>query len=114
MSKDSGVNPYSTGEVYTDTGTGAYEGPPAEVTYGAEHDPEPTGAHPGPPVSVTVESPPEHLSKPTGAVPGPPASVTYTQHPAVAPEDKPVEAKTVRSADVEDKAVKTADRKGGR
>jgi len=91
------MNPYAAGEVYTDTGTGAYAGPPESVTYGAEHDPNPTGAVDGPPVSVTVESPPEHLSKPTGAVEGPPSEVTTVQHPG---------KKAVKAAQVEDKALK--------
>lgn len=102
MANESALSPYTAGQVYTDTGTGAVPGPPAEVTYGAEHDPKPTGAHPGPPEVVTVESPPEHLSKPTGAFPGPPAEVEYVQHPA-----RP-KAKAVKGSDVEDKAVKAA------
>jgi len=101
---ESGLNPYGVSP-YTDTGTGAYEGPPAEVTYGTEHDPNPTGAHPGPPLEVTVESPPEHLSEPTGAHDGPSASVTYTQHPAEPEQPKATKAKAVKADEVEDKAV---------
>jgi len=95
---NSGLSPY------TDSGTGAYPGPPAEVTYGTEHDPEPTGLVDGPPVSVTVQSAPEHLSEPTGIQPGPPASVTYGQPLGESPEGA-VEAKAVKAGEVEDKAV---------
>lgn len=97
MSNVSGLSPYM------DSGTGLYEGPPAEVTYGAENDPEPTGAVEGPPVSVTVESPPDHLAGPTGASPNPPAVVEMVQHPGRRG------SKAVKAADVEDKAVKPAE-----
>lgn len=100
----SGLSPY------IDTGTGAYEGPPAEVTYGAEHDPEPTGLVDGPQKEVTVESPPDHLAGPTGADPGPPPSVEYSQHPAPAPKA----AKAVKSDEVEDKAVRSSSTKSTR
>lgn len=96
---NSGLSPY------IDTGTGAYAGPPPEVTYGVEHDPEPTGAHPGPAESVTVESPPEHLSEPAGAHDGPPASVTYTQHPAQDAEPEATQAKAITADEVEDKSI---------
>jgi len=111
VGKETGVNPYAVGEVYTDHGTGAYPNPPAEVVYGTEHDPEPTGLVEGPPAEVTTESPPEHLSDPTGAHPNPPSSVTYSQHPAPEPQTK---AKAVKASEVEDKAVKpSTKRKGG-
>ncbi len=96
----SGLSPY------TDTGTGAYAGPPSEVTYSQEHDTEPTGAVEGPPKEVTVESPPEHLSKPTGAADGPPASVTYSQDQSKAMAD----TKQVSASEVEDKAVSRPER----
>lgn len=102
MSNESGLSPYAAGS-FTDTGTGAVDGPPA---------------------SVTVESPPEHLSEPTGAFPNPPPSVTTYAWPGVdpatepsaptkedavtptAPEPKP-EAKAITEAD--NKAVTAAD-----
>ena len=104
MSEDKGLNPYGAGSPYTDSGTGAYEGPPSEVTYGAEHDPNPTGLVDGPPESVTIESPPEHLSEPSGAQSGPPASVTYGQ-PLGETEEEGATTKAVKTGDVEDKAV---------
>lgn len=91
----SGLSPY------VDTGTGAYEPPPAEVIYGTELDTEPTGAVDGPPAEVTTEAQPEYPSKPTGAGKPPPVSVTYDQDQSKAR----AEAKQVRAADVEDKAV---------
>jgi len=103
---ESGLNPGAVGGAYTDTGTGAYPGPPTEVVYGTEHDPNPTGLVEGPPASVTVESPPEHLSKPTGASPGPPASVTTRQHPAKKPAEVGPETKQITAGEVEDKSIK--------
>lgn len=99
---------------YIDKGTGAYPGPPAEVVYGSEHNPEPTGLVPGPPKEVTVESPPDHLAGPTGAYPTP-GEVTFTAHPVEPAKAEPeTKAKAVKTADVEDKAVKpaTTKRKG--
>lgn len=61
-----------------------------------------TGAHPGPPASVTVESPPDHLSGPTGASPNPPESVTYYADD----DERPVKAKAITAAEVEDKAIR--------
>ena len=86
----SGLSPW--GDPYTDTGTGAFDGPPAEVTHTADASNEPTGAVDGPPASVTTESPPEHLAKPTGTHPGPPASVTAYQWPASSPDEAVQEA----------------------
>ena len=103
MSNTSGLSPW--GSPIIDTGTGAYEGPPETVTYGAEHDPKPTGLGDGPPESVTVESPPEHLSEPTNAHPGPPESVSAYGWPATAPKPARQRAKAVSAAEVEDKAI---------
>jgi hypothetical protein len=95
---------------YTDTGTGAYPNPPAEVTYGSAVSADPTGLVEGPPAEVTVESPVG--GDPTGAAPNPPAEQTTYEWPATAPQDTPEDADTKAvTADepgVENKAV-TAD-----
>lgn len=102
MGANSGLNPYDTGEnPNVDTGTGAF---------------------PGPPIEVTVESPPDHLSGPTGAHPGPPDSVTTYEWPGGAGEvqkvgatvpvtqemidDEVANRKAVHRPQVEDKAVR--------
>ena len=92
MPNSSGVSPYDAGAnpvPYTDTGTGAYDGPPTEVT---------------------IESL-EHEEGPTGAVPGPPKSVTTRSFPAKDDDEAEPKAKAVKPADVEDKAVRSSSRK---
>lgn len=94
---------------YTDEGTGAYEGPPPEVTYESNISPDPTGVAEAPPAEVTVESPSgDEVTESTGAVEGPPAEVTTYQWPAEAPDDDTAK-KAVKAGegDVEDKAVKS-------
>lgn len=101
---------------YTDEGTGAYPGPPAEVTVESPADNSPTGAVEGPPAEVTVESL-EHLDGPTGAHPGPPAETTSYAWPAVPPDptdEEPDETKAVTGDEdqVEDKTVRRTKKKG--
>ena len=92
MPNSSGVSPYDAGAneaPYTDTGTGAYDGPPAEVTIKAL----------------------EHEEGPTGAVPGPPKSVTTRSFPAKDDDETETETKAVKASDVEDKSVKSSSKK---
>lgn len=104
---------------HTDEGTGAYPGPPAEVTVESSADNSSTGAVEGPPAEVTIESL-EHLDGPTGAHPGPPAETTSYAWPAVAPdqpeesEESEVAAKAVSGDEdeVEDKTVRRTKKKG--
>lgn len=100
------------GGPHTDEGTGAYPGPPAEITFESPADNSSTGAVEGPPAEVTVESL-EHLDGPTGAHPGPPAETTSYAWPAVPPA-KPAAEKAVRGDEdqVEDKTVRRTKRKG--
>lgn len=95
---------------YTDTGTGAYPNPPAEVTYESAVSADPTGLVEGPPAEVTVESPVG--GEPTGAAPNPPAEQTTYEWPASAPSEEPAatdtKAVTADEPGVENKAV-TAD-----
>jgi hypothetical protein len=64
----------------TDTGTGSYDNPPAEVTVESPADNTSTGAVEGPPAEVTVESP--VAQEPTGASPNPAPETSYAQWPA--------------------------------
>lgn len=93
---------------YTDTGTGAYPNPPAEVTYGSAISADPTGLVEGPPAEVTVEAK-EHEGGPTGAAPNPPAEQTTYAWPATPPEESPeapdTKAVTADEPGVENKAV---------
>lgn len=95
---------------YQDTGTGAYPGPPAEVTREEDHDnQESTGAVDAPPAEVTVTSPAgEEVTVSTGAVEGPPAEQTSYQWPSTPPEEKKTGKKAVTAdeAGVEDKSMK--------
>jgi hypothetical protein len=94
---------------YTDEGTGAYEGPPAEVTYESNVSADPTSAVEGPPAEVTVESPAgDEVTASTGAVEGPPPEVTTYAWPAEAPDEKKASRKAVRADEVEDKAVRAS------
>lgn len=96
------VSVTNAGGAYTDTGTGAYGGPPAEVTYESPADNESTGAVEGPPAEITYESPAgDEVTASTGAVEGPPAEVTTTQWPAGAT----TKAVTADEAGVENKAL---------
>lgn len=99
---------------YTDEGTGAYPGPPAEVTVESSADNSSTGAVEGPPAEVTVESL-EHLDGPTGAHPGPPAETTSYAWPAVPPEESGADTKAVSGDEdqVEDKTVRRSTKKKG-
>jgi hypothetical protein len=92
-----------------DTGTGAYDNPPTEVTYGSEYDPNPTGAVEGPPAETTVTSPAgDEFSAPTGAAPNPPAEVTQYEWPATAPADQTTtQTDTTQPADT--KAVESGE-----
>lgn len=74
-----------------DTGTGAYQGPPAETTYGQEFG-EPTGAYPNPPAQTTYTQ-----ADPTAARPVAPAA------------SEPESDKTITEATVEDKTITEAD-----
>lgn len=99
---------------YTDEGTGAYPGPPAEVTVESPADNSSTGAVEGPPAEVTVESL-EHLDGPTGAHPGPPAETTSYAWPASPPAPDDEAGKKAVSGDedqVEDKTIRRAKKKG--
>lgn len=96
---------------YTDEGTGAYEGPPPEVTYESNVSADPTGAADPPPAEVTVESPAgDDVTESTGAVDGPPAEVTTYQWPAEEPSAKKTSRKAVSADedDVEDKTVRSS------
>lgn len=92
---------------YTDTGTGAYPNPPAEVTYESAVSADPTGLVEGPPAETTVESPVG--GEPTGAAPNPPAEQTTYEWPATPPEEPPeaTDAKAVTADEpgVENKAL---------
>lgn len=96
---------------HTDEGTGAYPGPPAEVTVESSADNSPTGAVEGPPAEVTVEAL-EHLDGPTGAHPGPPAETTSYAWPAVPPAEADTKTVTGDEDQVEDKTVRRAAKKG--
>lgn len=99
---------------HTDEGTGAYPGPPAEVTYESSADNSSTGAVEGPPAEVTVESL-EHLDGPTGAHPGPPAETTSYAWPATPPAQKDEPEKKAVAGDedqVEDKTIRRTKKKG--
>lgn len=88
-----------------DTGTGAYDNPPAEVTYESSVPAEPTGAVEGPPAEVTVTSPAgDEATAPTGAVDGPPAETTSVQWPATAD----TKAVTGDTSGVENKSVSSS------
>lgn len=113
------VSVTNAGGAYSDEGTGAYEGPPAEVTYESAVSPDPTGAVEGPPAEVTVTSPAgEEVTTSTGAVEGPPAEVTTTQWPygaetkAVTGSEGGVENKGVSSALTKDELLAEAERRG--
>lgn len=98
---------------YTDTGTGAYPNPPAEVTYESAVSADPTGLVEGPPAEVTVEAK-EHEGEPTGAAPNPPAEQTTYEWPATPPkssEDTGTKAVTADEPGVENKAVKAPAKK---
>lgn len=101
---------------YTDTGTGAVEGPPPEVTVTMDHDNlESTGAVDGPPAEVTMTSlSGDEATESTNAVPGPPAEVTSYEWPAQAPAEKTSKkAISGDDPDVENKAVRSASTKKG-
>jgi hypothetical protein len=88
-----------------DSGTGAYDNPPTETTYGSDVSTEPTGAVEGPPAETTVTSPAgDEFSQPTGASPNPPAETTSWQWPAVEP-DTP----QTQTAQPETKAVESGE-----
>ena len=94
---------------YTDEGTGAYDPPPAEVTYESAVAADPTGLVEGPPAETTVESPSgDEVTESTGAVEGPAPETTTYEWPAQAPDDTKKSRKAVRAdeEDVEDKAVR--------
>lgn len=99
---------------YTDTGTGAYDNPPEEVTFESPADNEPTGAVDGPAEETTWESPPDHLADPTGAADNPPAETTRYEWPAQEPTKSSKKAVTADEGDVENKAVKSATTKVAR
>lgn len=99
---------------YTDEGTGAYDPPPAEVSWDSNVSADPTGAVEAPPAEVTVESPAgDEVTESTGAVEGPPAEVSTYQWPAEPPDEdegKKTSRKAVKAddEDVEDKAVRAS------
>lgn len=94
---------------YTDTGTGAYEPPPAETTVESPADVEPTGEVEAPPAEVTTTSPAgDEVTESTGAFPGPEPQTRY-EWPATDPD---AGKKQVKASDTEDKAVKRPRTKG--